>query len=30
MPRRLAVSMALIDKRDNTRSQLYWMWLAHL
>jgi len=30
MTRRLAVSMALIDKRDNTRSQLYWMWLAHL
>jgi hypothetical protein len=28
MPRRLAVSMALIDKRDNTRSQFYWMWLA--
>jgi len=30
MTRRLAVSMAFIDKRDNTRSQLYWMWLAHL
>jgi hypothetical protein len=30
MPRRLTVSMALIDKRNNTRSQLYWMWLAHL
>ena len=30
MPRRFAVSVALIDKRDNTRSQLYWMWLAHL
>ena len=30
MTRRLAVSMALVDKRDNTRSQLYWMCLAHL
>jgi hypothetical protein len=30
MPRRLTVSMALIDKRDDTRSQLYWMWLANL
>ncbi|EDQ02987.1 hypothetical protein OIHEL45_16991 [Sulfitobacter indolifex HEL-45] len=30
MPRRLAVSMPLIAKRDNTRSRLYWMWLAHL
>ena len=30
MPRRLAVSMTLIDKRDNPRSQLYRMWLAHL
>ena len=25
-----AVSVPLIDKRDNTCSQLYWMWLAHL
>jgi hypothetical protein len=30
MPRRLAVAMALIDKRDNPRSQLYRMWLTHL
>ena len=30
MPRRLAVSVPLIYKRDNTRSQLYWMCLAYL
>ena len=30
MPRRLAVPVALIDKRDNTRSKFYRMWLSHL
>jgi hypothetical protein len=30
MPRRFAMAIPLVDKRDNALTQLKWMWLAHI
>jgi hypothetical protein len=29
MPRRFAMAISLINKRNNALTQLKWMWLAH-
>jgi hypothetical protein len=29
MPRRFAMGIPLINKRNNALTQLKWMWLAH-
>ena len=30
MPRRFAMAIPLINKRNNALTQLKWMWLAHI
>ncbi len=30
MPRRFAVCIPLVNKRNNATAQLKWMWLAHI
>ncbi len=30
MPRRFAMAISLINKRNNALTQLKWMWLAHI
>jgi len=30
MPRRFAMRIPLVNRRNNTLTQLKWMWLAHI
>jgi hypothetical protein len=30
MPRRAAMRIALVNKRNNALTQLKWMWFAHI